>query len=257
MISYYFKRIINDKTKLFMIIFILILPIAEILLYLRNISVGGYVPYADLACFLTGNSHGLRHMIQSVFLWFMPFYLLVVVADDCIEDYQSGYKNVMISKMGNKRYFINNIIKGFVFSFVIVFTALIFNFILVHILFYSASGQNISAILGEQSGFLKWSAENVTLTNIIYIVIASLIYAITGATGTAVSVFFHERKIIYPLMLALWFVPLLLKKSIMIFLQPFSEYSITYALPTVIIYIIVNIALVISLYLVRIKNEKI
>lgn len=257
MLIYYIKRIINDKTKLLLIIFILILPFSEIFFYLKNISMGGEVPKADFSCFLTGNTHGLRHVLQTVYLWFMPLYLLIITGDDCIEDYNSGYINLLISKTGKKRYYANNLIKGFVFSFLIVFISLFLNFIFVHILFFTPSSQNSCELLSTETEFYKWTMSHTSLTNLIYIFLTSLIFGVTGMTENAMSIFFNNRKIVYPLEIILWFSALVCKKSIMLFIQPFTEYDITYALDTFILYLLVNIVLTSVLIILRIKYEKI
>lgn len=36
--------------------------------------------------------------LQGVLTGYLPLFLAIIVADDCIEDYRIGYKNILITK---------------------------------------------------------------------------------------------------------------------------------------------------------------
>lgn len=114
---YYVKRILNDKFKTSVILFIFFVPFLEILLYIRNLNYGAAMMNPDFATFLAGNTAGHGHMLQGILLWFLPLYLLIIVAEDAIQDYKTGNKNILISRWGNKKYFLLNMKKAFVISF--------------------------------------------------------------------------------------------------------------------------------------------
>ena len=65
------------------------------------------------------NTGGIGHMFQSLLLWFMPIYCLVLTADDCIEDYNIGLKNVIISKIGKKKYVQTHLIKSYIYIYLL------------------------------------------------------------------------------------------------------------------------------------------
>ena len=257
MLMFYIKRIINDKTKLSLLAFIFILPFSEVFIHLKNVLAGRNADMADLYSFLAGNTHGIGHMLQIIYLWFMPLYLLVVVAEDCFEDFNTGYINVLKARRGKIRYYSDNLVKGFVLSFLIVFISLILNFIFVHILFYSSCSNESTELISDGSFFNKWSVKHMSATNIIYIFLTSIIFGITGAAENAMALFFHDRKIVYPIELAVWFGILMCPRSIMLFIQPFTEYDLSYSLLTFIVYIILNIVVSFSLLFIKIKYEKI
>ena len=68
-------------------------------------------------------------------MWYLPLPLAIVVADDCIEDYKIGYKNILVTKRGKNKYFVLNILKSFVISFLIIIIPLLLNLLMVHIVF--------------------------------------------------------------------------------------------------------------------------
>ena len=130
--SYYITRIFNNKLKLGVILYIFIAPILDILLTLIDLSKGASVPAPYLATFLGGFSiGGLRKLLK----WYLPLLLAIVVADDCIEDYRIGYKNILITKRGKNKYFALNMLKSFVISFLIIIIPLLLNLLMVYIVF--------------------------------------------------------------------------------------------------------------------------
>ncbi|AJO21846.1 hypothetical protein KIY57_12855 [Heyndrickxia coagulans] len=54
------------------------------------------------AFFLTGSSRA--HGAQIVLIWFLPIYFLIAFSDDAILDYKLGYRNVVVNKIGIKKY---------------------------------------------------------------------------------------------------------------------------------------------------------
>ena len=104
------NRIISDKKSIGMIIFMLVIPILDIvqIYYQDIIKINGEMgkPYPLYVTFLSCYSQG--HIFQMIYLWFLPLYLLVIVGEECIVDYITGYKNILICKMGKNKYQIIN-----------------------------------------------------------------------------------------------------------------------------------------------------
>lgn len=96
------NRIISDKKSIGMIIFMLVIPILDIvqIYYQDIIKINGEMgkPYPLYVTFLSCYSQG--HIFQMIYLCFLPLYLLVIVGEECIVDYITGYKNILICKMG-------------------------------------------------------------------------------------------------------------------------------------------------------------
>lgn len=80
----------------------LVIPILDIVqIYYQDIIIcNGEMgkPYPLYVTFLSCYSQG--HIFQMIYLWFLPLYLLVIVGEESIVDYITGYKNILICKMG-------------------------------------------------------------------------------------------------------------------------------------------------------------
>ena len=222
--SYYITRIFNNKLKLGVILYIFIAPILDILLTLIDLSKGASVPAPYLATFLGGFSiGGLRKLLK----WYLPLLLAIVVADDCIEDYRIGYKNILITKRGKNKYFALNMLKSFVISFLIIIIPLLLNLLMVYIVF--AGGTYYSHPM---------------FYNLLCILLLSLTGGVVGSGATALAMAFPNRFILYPLIFILWYIPSIAKQSIMMAFQPFTEYPLSYALPSVIFVLATNVVAV-------------
>mgnify|MGYP000747952975 CR=1 FL=1 len=108
--SYYITRIFNNKLKLSVILFIFVAPILDILMAFVDVFKGASVPVPGLVTFLGSfMTAGLRGVLKG----YLPLFLAIIVADDCIEDYRIGYKNILITKRGKNKYFALNMLKSF------------------------------------------------------------------------------------------------------------------------------------------------
>ena len=80
----------------------LVIPILDIVqIYYQDIIMcNGEIgkPYPLYVTFLSCYSQG--HIFQMIYLWFLPLYLLVIVGEESIVDYITGYKNILICKYG-------------------------------------------------------------------------------------------------------------------------------------------------------------
>jgi len=110
-VSYYLKRIINDKIKLGFIFLLFLLPIMDLISKLVSIHHGAtpMTPWSSTFLSLTSTSF----IFHSLFFNFLPLYLLIISCDDCFEDCTTKYRNILISKWGKKDYVITNIILSF------------------------------------------------------------------------------------------------------------------------------------------------
>ena len=113
-VTYYLKRIINDKIKLGFIFLLFLLPIMDLISKLVSIHHGAtpMAPWSSTFLSLTSTSF----IFHSLFFNFLPLYLLIISCDDCFEDCTTKYRNILISKWGKKDYVITNIAKSFCIS---------------------------------------------------------------------------------------------------------------------------------------------
>lgn len=250
---YYIKRIFNNKLKFLLSLLIVIYPIVDCAMILIDVNRGASVPLPCTTSFLTS---GLYNVCQILLLWYLPLYLLLIVADDCIEDYKTGYKNILISKLGKISYLTKNVFKGFFIGFTIVLISLIINFAMTQIIFAGGSYISYDSNTINEILNLKTSFEHPVITNIIYIVLASFVSGIVGAGAVGISIALRNRLIVYPTVFIMWYIPTsAFERPIILALQPFTEYSILDALPSLLFVIAINIFAIVFAYIKELKYE--
>lgn len=250
---YYIKRIFNNKLKLIISLLFIVYPFVDCIMILLDIKRGASVPSPYTATFLTSCVY---NVCQILLLWYLPLYLLIIVADDCIEDYKTGYKSILISKFGRKAYIARNILKGFLFGFVIMLVSLIINFVTTQIIF--SGGHYIAYDINTINSIpnLKSSFEHPILTNFIYIVITSIITGIVGAGAVAISIGLRNRLIVYPAVFIMWYIPTsTFERPILLALQPFTEFSVSDAFPSLLFVLFINASAIVFACIKELKYE--
>lgn len=248
MLKAHLLRIIKNRLSLIFIIYIIVLPSLEIpLIYYLHINAGGSRPMPYCAFILVGYS--LFQIPQRVFEWFLPVYLLIIVADNAAADYRAGYYNVMIVKCGKKRYFLDKLRTSFVVSFGVVLVSLLINLLLVNIAFWGGTDE-LMTIDSQWPDFTNLCLQNPILTDILYSVWFSFMAGLCGMLGAALTFFFKNRKLSYIASFGLWMVLVAQKKSLALIWQPYTEYPLITLLGISAIFIILYIGLIviISIY---------
>lgn len=99
-------RIWKNTLSRVLLLLLLILPSLEIIQYYidenKNVKSGGvfHIPKPVYAIFQSAElTQGLLH---SIFFWFLPLFLLLIVADDTLADIKTGYYNILVLKAGRK-----------------------------------------------------------------------------------------------------------------------------------------------------------
>ena len=228
--SYYITRIFNNKLKLGVILFIFVAPILDILMALVDVFKGASVPVPGLVTFLG----------SFMTAGYLPLFLAIIVADDCIEDYKIGYKNILVTKRGKNKYFALNMLKSFTVSFFVLIIPLLLNLLMVHIVF--AGGTYVEMLKSEPN--LLQSYSNPMFYNILYILVFSFIGGIVGSGATALAMAFPNRFILYPLAFILWYISTAIKPSIIGALTPFTVYPLSHYTFTIIFVVAINIVAV-------------
>ena len=95
------------------LLWIFILPFLESWWYIYQIIPGNYAYQPDCAFFLCGNSVGIGHIFQGLYLWLIPLYCLVISSNDCLMDQERGYDNILISRIGKRKMIYRLLIKKF------------------------------------------------------------------------------------------------------------------------------------------------
>ena len=253
--EYQLQRALSEKKKKIIIILMIIVPSLEILqVFYEYWKYGLELPYPMYATFLSLYSRG--HIIQSLYLWFLPMYLLILVGEESIEDFKTGIKNILICRIGKTKYIKGKLKSSFITSISIVGIGLLVNFILVQFAYtegtylrYGGEYMVYDITTMPEILLFEWSYTNPVLTNLLYIVITMLFAGLIGMLGTMLSIVLHDRKLVYAITFALWFVPILFKNSFMLVFQPFSEYGFDTVVPLAVwtsgLYILITVVLVI------------
>ncbi|WP_214766115.1 MULTISPECIES: hypothetical protein [unclassified Exiguobacterium] len=214
------------KNRMSRILFLIIvcIPMVEIFLLTRQQQLSDEVYQPVFASFLTGSSIG--HAPQIILLWFLPIYLLLLGGDNAIQDYKTGYRKILISKIGRKAYFAQKLFISFVTSFCTILTSLMLNLVLVHIVFWGGTlSGGKTELKFDDNPLFNFSIANPLTTALLYIIFFSLIAGLVGMLGTSISLFFLDKKIAYAATFFVWFLLVLKKDSILLLLQPFTEYG--------------------------------
>lgn len=243
------------KSKFFLIcnIILLIFPSLEILQIFMHINKGGSVPEPLYAFFLAGYSN--FGMLQSILFWFLPIYLMLLVADDSIIEFKTGYYNIIASKCTKRVYCLEKVVTSFIVSFLTIFFALLFNLLLVCLFFHNGTYNIYEGLDMKDNTFFGVCLNHPFITDIFYLILVSLIAGICGSLGAACSLFFKDKKYAYVVTFAMWFILVIQKKSLMLLLQPFNEYPLSDLLEIFISYLVIFLGSTAILLKCEIKNE--
>lgn len=234
-------------------IILLIFPSLEIIQIFLHINKGGSIPEPLYAFFLAGYSN--FGMLQSILFWFLPIYLMLLVADDSIIEFKTGYYNIIMNKCTKKAYCLEKVVSSFVVSFLIIFFALLLNLLLVSLFFNSGTYNIYEGLDLTGNSFFETCLNHPLITDVLYLILVSLIAGICGSLGAACSLFFKDKKYAYVVTFAMWFILVMQKKSLMLLLQPFNEYPLSDLLEILISYLVIFLASIAILVKCEIKNE--
>lgn len=247
------SRIIKNPLSKIVLSVLIIIPIFDIIqiLYEQRENPEKLIPYTAL--FLNGIT--TNHLFQIILLWFLPIYLLLIVGDDVIQDYDTGYRNILICNYGKKVYIQEKLLTSFIISFLAVFISLLINFILVHIVFIHGTYNMFDF---EPTNLVeKLGAEHPYITVVLFNFITCILAGLGGMLGTAFSMLFHNRKIAYASTTLIWFLLICKKKSLVFIMQPFAEYDFNILIPIFAKTLILIIGIVYTVYIFEVKNDEI
>ncbi|UOE94413.1 hypothetical protein [Alkalihalobacillus sp. LMS39] len=250
-------RLTKNKLSLLALAVIIVLPIWDaIQIYIDFLKIGGDKYHPAQAFFLSGSSIG--HIPQYILLWFLPLFILVLVSEDPLQDFQTGYHNILINKVGRMKYLVEKLLFSCLIGSLAMITSLLLNFIIVLVLFNGGTYRKGLEELSFDSAFTNFIIQNPYWGVVTFSLVASLLAGLAGLIGSACSLFFKDRKYTYSATFFLWFIFVMFGDSSMHLFQPFSEYGLDDLLPTfftiTISYLIISAAVV--LYEGK-KNEQI
>ena len=172
--------------------------------------------------FLTGSSRG--HIVQMVLLWVLPLYYYFLIGSDHDFYERSVYKYALYSRTGTKHYRHMRIFFAFLVGYIVMELSLVINIVLVLVVLRSQSLENAMTPFG---------------TYFLYMQVASLMSGLLCLLGECVGRLFVSTRYAYPLLAVIWFVLIYAHPSIMCFFQPYTEYSLSYAMPILIVFLMI------------------
>ena len=198
MLRFLIKRNLSTLSTVMVLLWIFILPFLESWWYIYQIIQGNYAYQPDCAFFLCGNSVGIGHIFQGLYLWLIPLYCLVISSNDCLMDQERGYDNILISRIGKRKMLYRLLIKNFILLSVLIFLSLSLNLLCVHLMF--RGGKYNPSEISALNVFTMFWTNHPLLNNFVHILITSIIYGIMG-------IFFWLIEILKPGSLLLIFQP--------------------------------------------------
>ncbi|MCR8872002.1 hypothetical protein MRBLBA21_005031 [Peribacillus frigoritolerans] len=243
-------RIIHNKLSWVIFSIIILIPCIDAFqLLLLKFQLGNEVEYHPaFAFFLSGSTRG--HAAQMILLWFLPLYFLLLGADDAIQDYHTGYRYILISKVGRWKYCLEKLQTSFFVSFSTMLSSLLVNFILVFLLFNGGTfKKGLNGINSTDNLLFTISMNHPYVAVLGFSLVCCVMAGFSGLIGSSVSLFFLDRKYAYTASFFIWFLLVLRPSSIMYLFQPFTEYDFNILVPilstSLIIFLIIPVLIII------------
>lgn len=252
-----FHRILYDRTKLLVMMFLLFIPTAEVIQIAWSVHEGYSMPIPHFATFLS--LYTLRHILHKIMFWFLPLFLLIIVNEVSLEDAESGCRHALAVRMGTKAYTRRRIGESFCISFLLIAAGLILNMILVYFLFRNGdfTRNDWQGIDPMSRDLTRITLPHPVLSNLAYILLTAFLSGLIGAVGTALALTIQNRKIVYGLTFLLWFIPVNLKDSLMYVIQPFLFVDYEVVVPTLCMVIALYVAVIAAALIMEGKFDKI
>ncbi|WP_047980203.1 DUF2705 family protein [Ornithinibacillus contaminans] len=247
-----FFRLYKNKLSRIIFFIILLIPCIEIVQLLLMKFTQGTEFNPAFAFYLAGSSRG--HVAQILLLWFLPLFLLLLCSDDAIQDYKTGYKNILISKTGRKKYYLTKLLSSFLVSFFTMLITLSINFILVNLLFWNGTyTKGLTEIVLANNLLFNLSIEHPYLTDLFFTLLVCTLAGFAGVVGSSFSQFFNDKKYTYTATFFVWFLLVLKEKSLMFLFQPFAEYGFEVLMPILFLTLSVFIIIPLGVYIYEVK----
>lgn len=245
-------RLTHNRISQIIFITFLVFPIVEVIQLLIDRYQFGTDYHPAFASFLSGSSQG--HATQMLLLWFLPIYFLLMGTDTPIQDFETGYRNVLISKVGKKKYILTKYFTAFLISSLVMLVALFINFLFVYIFFKNGTFMaGLEQVQLDNNILFNFSINHPYSASTIFALVAVLLAGFIGVMCTSVSLFFLNRKFAYAAAFFIWFLFVIKGNSVMFLLQPFAEYGLTVLIPILMQVLLVLILVPVLVFIYEVK----
>lgn len=186
-----------------------------------------YVYHPAMAALLSGSSVG--HLAQMLLIWILPLYLLLLYSGSVITEKNSGYLNIMYTKVGKKRYVKTKLLSAFLIGSCTLFFSLLLNFALSCILFsQGTSFSGLEEIVDYMPPFFGFSIEHPYIVYIFYILSTSICAGIICMFSASAAFILKSNWALFPVVFFLWILLVINPYSITYIMQPFIEFGLKY-----------------------------
>lgn len=259
--SIYAQRILCDKVKLFFVILLMIIPMLDIgqILYDLYSIPEEQIPDPRYVAFSALFTVGTNHMLYRIMFWFLPVYMLIITGEDSLEDIDTGYRNILRSRMSKKQYAWGKARNSFGFSFLVIFLSLMLNYVLLQIFFHNGEYIWIPADLypSEEHRIYTIGYDHPVAVNLVNITMISVLSGLIGMIGTCLSMSLQDRKIVYGITFMLWFIFVLIDDGLMSLFHPFTNMTLERFVIAVLLVIIGYLAISVTALIAEVKSDEI
>lgn len=251
----HFERVFKDNRKKILALALLLLPSFDVFLLLLTEIVWGVDLNPYYSMFLDLNNE--FYFLHQIYFWFLPLYFTLLIGDDGIEDFALSYKNVLVSKVGRKRYICEKLVSSFIVTFLIIFVSLMLNYILVFIVMRGGDWWLTAGIELPWNKLFTVSVKHPVITNIVYSLITAFIGGLSTCSGCSLCMVFKSKKYAYPSIFLVWYILSHIEYPITMLFQPFTEYDFNVLVQPFIISLTAFLTIIVFGYVYGVKYEKI
>ncbi|MCO7128262.1 hypothetical protein NIE88_21265 [Sporolactobacillus shoreicorticis] len=254
-------KILKSKTSIIVISFLFLLPFIDLFFnwyavfmdfilhpdaYGGNLSASSIL-HPSMAAFLSGASIG--HVAQMLMIWLFPLYFLIAYGDCLCTEYKNGYSNIIVSKVGKKRYMKVKFIVSFLFSSLLFLCNLTLNYLLSLIVFHNGHSFMGIESFTNMHFWMRLSLVHPYIVYTLYILFFSLITGLYSMFITAISFVFHEKKWVYSIAFFIWIMLILSPYSLTYLMQPFIEYGMSYMIKALLVFLFITLITTVLSYI--------
>ena len=217
-------RICRRRRSQCIFLFLLICMLADL--------VYTFVTYRSNYQYLTFLTGGASHVLQILLIWLMPIWILLAVGDRYIEDVKLGFSSLISTRYGMGRYVRKLVATTFVTSFLLYFIPLLMNYGFALVL-----GWNVPKMEGigrlhyemlryDQRPMAQMAWYQPGLVNIMFLLSTCFLAGVLGTVSVCISLVFADKRVVYSFMFVFWFGQIILPKSVIDVVQPFTEWQL-------------------------------
>lgn len=216
--------------------------------------VSGWIIHPAKASYLSGSSHG--HLTQTLLIWLMPLFVLNLVSDRYVLEYQKKYMNAILTRASRRKYFISKILTSFLIPFVVFLISLMINFIGAQIIFRDGYNFNGLEVLGTNGGWFQYMYQYPNRMYLLYLFITAMAAGMCGIITQCIAFVSKKYTITYLVAFFLWMGLIMYKYSVTYLIQPFTEYGLDYFLPAGVILLGITILILTLTYIYKVKSDE-